>query len=73
MKRLYRYYKQNWKTGWETSFEINVFNDRFSLLFDFYFSYNFVRIGFLCFNCIWYKRLMPDCGYEEPNMMKTMN
>ena len=73
MKRLYRYYKQNWKTGWETSFEINVFNDRFSLLFDFYFSHNFVRISFLCFNCIWYERLMPYCGYEVPNMMKTMN
>ena len=73
MKRLYRYYKQNWKTGWETSFEINVFNDRFSLLFDFYFSHNYVSIGFLCFNCIWYKRLMSDCGCEAQNMMKTMN
>lgn len=65
MKRLYRYYKPNWETGWETSFEINVFNDRCALLFDFYFSHNYISIDFLCFNCIWYKRLMPDCGCNK--------
>ena len=67
MKRLYHYYKQRYEGiyGWETCFEINVFNDRFALLFDFYFSHNYISIDFLCFNFIWYKRLMPDCGWKQ--------
>lgn len=68
MKRLYRYYKQNWETGWETSFEINAFLDRWALPLYVYITHGYISIDILCFNCIWYKRLMPDCGNA-----KTMN
>jgi len=68
MKRLYRYYKQNWETGWETSFEINTHLDTWALPLYLYISHNYITVEILCFHFVWYNRLMPYCGDA-----KTMN